>query len=319
MSANPPAPADDTRTSRWSLPIVRVAGIEIRIHATFLILVALFAFGSSARGGPGVVGGLLWLAVIAARVVVHELAHSIVAIHRGATVREIVLLPIGGVSKLENLPETPRDEFAIAIAGPLASFGIAALGAAIAGLFGQSLLPVDLYGGPILHKVVWFNLIVGAFNLLPAFPLDGGRVLRSLLERRFDLERATRHAARIGRIVALAMMAIGIFADWWLVFIGVFVYFGAAAEEAATIVHIRLKGLRAKDVMLLNHVTAAELLEHDAPVVAPTADVEREVIPALTASPSHAVVVTESSRPIGVIREEDVEHLIDVHGPERTS
>ena len=88
------------------------------------------------------------------------------------------------------MPETPRDEFAIAIAGPLASFGIAALGAAIAGLFGQSLLPVDLYGGPILHKVVWFNLIVGAFNLLPAFPLDGGRVLRSLLERRFDLERA---------------------------------------------------------------------------------------------------------------------------------
>ena len=239
MSANPPAPADDTRASRWSLPIVRVAGIEIRIHATFLILVALFAFGSSARGGPGVVGGLLWLALIAACVVVHELAHSIVAIHRGATVREIVLLPIGGVSKLENLPETPRDEFAIAIAGPLASFGIAALGAAIAGLFGQSLLPVDLYGGPILHKVVWFNLIVGAFNLLPAFPLDGGRVLRSLLERRFDLERATRQAARIGRIVALAMMAIGLFADWWLVFIGVFVYFGAAAEEAATIVHIR--------------------------------------------------------------------------------
>ena len=134
-----------------------------------------------------------------------------------------------------------------------------------------------------------------------------------------DLEQATRHAARIGRIVALAMMAMGIFADWWLVFIGVFVYFGAAAEEAATIVHMRLKGLRAKDVMLLNHITAAELLERDAPVVAPTADVEREVIPALTASPSHAVVVTESSRPIGVIREEDVEHLIKVDGPERTS
>ena len=100
--------------------------------------------------------------------------------------------------------------------------------------------------------MVWFNLVIGAFNLLPAFPLDGGRVLRALLERRYDLERATHMAARVGRGLAVALIAIGVFANVWFVFIGVFVYFGASAEEAATVVHLRLRNTVVSDVMVLD-------------------------------------------------------------------
>src|SRR5438552_1343239 len=131
-AASSPEAKPGSRTERRaaSFSIGHVAGIDIRVHLTFFLLVALFAFGSSGPGGPGVVGGLIWLVIIFACVVVHELAHSLVARHRGASVREIVLLPIGGVSKLENLPESAPDELAIAIVGPAASLGLAA-GAAI--------------------------------------------------------------------------------------------------------------------------------------------------------------------------------------------
>ena len=146
-------------------------------------------------GGLGVVGGLAWLAIVFGCIVVHELAHSLVARRRGALVREIVLLPIGGVSRLENLPESPSDELAIAIVGPAASVALAGAAALAEVALRQPLLPVDLAGGPLLARLVWFNLIIAGFNLLPAFPLDGGRVFRAVLERRYDLERAT-HLAR---------------------------------------------------------------------------------------------------------------------------
>ncbi len=239
----------------WSVPIGRVFGVEIRVHVTFLLVVALFALGSSAPGGPGALAGVGWLLGIFACVLVHELAHSLVARRRGATVTAIVLLPIGGVSQLSNLPERPADEFAVAIVGPLASFAIAAGSGAVAWVLGQRLWPVDLADGPVVARLAWLNLILGAFNLLPAFPLDGGRVLRALLERRADLPTATRRAALVGKILAAAMVGVGLLVNWWLAIIGVFVFMGAAAEEAATLVHAALEHLRVRDLMLLDPVT----------------------------------------------------------------
>ncbi len=245
-------------THRLSVSIGHVFGIDIRVHATFLLLVALFVLAYSGSGVPGVAAGLAWLVVIFACVVIHELAHSLVARRRGGVVHEIVLLPIGGVSKLERLPESPADELAIAIAGPLASLAIGVLAAAAALALGQSLLPVDMFAGPILPRIAWFNLLVGAFNLLPAFPLDGGRVFRALLERHRDLETATRQSARVGRVLAVLLIVVGLLLNFWLALIGLFVYFGASAEEAATIVHLRLKGLRVVDAMLLDPVVVDE-------------------------------------------------------------
>ncbi len=231
-----------------------MAGIDIRLHFTFLLLVALFAVASSGPDGPGLVLGLLWLATIFACVVVHELAHSLVARRRGATVQDIVLLPIGGISRLENLPESPKDELIIAIVGPLASAALALAAGLVTVVVGTSLLPLDLATGPFLARLAWFNVLVAGFNLLPAFPLDGGRVFRALLERRYDLERATHLAARVGRSLAAALMAVGLWVNLWFSIIGVFVYFGANAEELATAVHLRLRGARVRDIMLLDPV-----------------------------------------------------------------
>lgn len=238
------------RRRRWSFPIGRVLGIPLRVHVTFLLIVVLFWAGSTAPGGLGLASGMLWLVLIFASVTVHELSHSVVARSRGIGVAGIVLLPIGGVSEMEDLPEDPADEFAVAVVGPLASIVLAA-GAALAALAtGAPLVPPDLTGGALLPRLAWFNVLVGLFNLLPAFPLDGGRVLRALLERRHDLERATRLAASAGRSLAVAMAVVGVFFDPWLLVIGIFVYFGASAEEAGTVVHARLAGLRVRDVMV---------------------------------------------------------------------
>jgi Zn-dependent protease len=346
---------------RWSFPIGRVAGIEIRLHWTFFLIVALFALAGTAPDSPGVVSMLSWLVLIFASVVVHELSHCFVGRTRGAVVHEIVLLPIGGVSKLERLPERPQDELAMAIAGPAASVGLAVLAGLVALGLGQQLVPIDFIEGPFVARLFWFNLIVAGFNLLPAFPMDGGRVLRALLEKRYDLERATRLAARIGRGVAVALVVGGFLFDLWLAIIGIFVYFGASAEETATIVHVRLLGHRVADTMLLDPVTvwwhasvdelaqlrrrsaqrafpvvgpdgylgmvderqiehgapgqtAAELAERDAPVVAATDSVE-DLLLSVVNAPARALAVVDDRRVVGLLRVEDVQHLLDDRRP----
>ncbi|MFZ4514988.1 MAG: site-2 protease family protein [Acidimicrobiia bacterium] len=237
------------RTTQWSFPILVVRGIQLRIHLTFVFLVALVAWLASLSGGPGTVAVLVWIGLLFGSVIVHEFAHSLVARRRGITVHEILLLPIGGVSKLEALPEKWNDEFAISIAGPLTSLAIGTASIAVAALLGEPLGTLAL-GGSVLVALGWMNLILAGFNLLPAFPLDGGRVLRSMLERQHDRATATRQAARIGRALAVAMMVVGVLLDWWLILIGVFVYFGATAEERATLIHIQLAPLHVRDVFV---------------------------------------------------------------------
>ena len=173
-----------------------MAGVDIRIHATFLLLVALVALGSTAPEGPGLVASLVWLAAIFTCVVVHELAHSLVARRNGIPIVEIELLPIGGVSKMERSPEDPRVELRIAAAGPAASVALGAVFAGIALLAGVPMWPPTLYGGGFLARLSWVNLLLAGFNLAPALPLDGGRVLRALLEQKTDRQRATHVAAR---------------------------------------------------------------------------------------------------------------------------
>jgi Zn-dependent protease len=327
------------------------------VHATFVFLVPLFVLVGDAPGGPGVPVALAWLVMIFACVVVHELAHCFVGRARGAVVHEIVLLPIGGVSKLERLPDRPRDELAMSIAGPMASLGLAVLAGMVAVLAGESLLPVEILGDSLLRSLFWFNLLVAGFNLLPAFPLDGGRVLRALLEQSYDLERATHVAATAGRVVAVGMIVGGLFFDVWLTLIGVFVYFGASAEEASTVVHLRLSGHRVAEAMLSDPVTispgasvpelralvsasaqrafpvvgsagyegmvdaraiehaaadqtGSDLAERDAPSIAASDGVE-DRLPELLSTRVGALAVVHDQRVVGVLRVEDVQHLVN--------
>ncbi len=241
-----------------------MAGIQIRVHASFFVLVALFVVAGAAPKGPGVPDALAWLVMIFGCVVFHELAHCLVGRGRGLVVHEIDLLPIGGMSRLETLPETPRDELAMAIAGPAASASLGLAFAAFAVAASETLHPLDLVSGPWLPRLAALNLLLAAFNMIPAFPLDGGRVFRSLLELRYDLARATRIAARTGRGLAIALVAVGLMWDLWLALIGVFLYFAASAEEAATLVHVRFAGRRVRDVMLVMPTTIDASVRTDA-------------------------------------------------------
>lgn len=241
---------------QWSFPIFAVRGIQLRIHISFVVLVALLAWLASIPGGPGALAALAWIGMLFGSVILHEFAHSLVALRRGIAVHEILLLPIGGISKLESLPERWNDEFVISIVGPLTSLALGVIGLTTAWFVGEPMLSFAI-GGSLLAAFGWMNLILGTFNLLPAFPLDGGRVLRALLERRHDRATATRWAARIGRWFAITMMLVGVLFDWWLILIGMFVYFGATAEERATLVHLRLAPLHVRDAFVEVPVTFA--------------------------------------------------------------
>lgn len=237
------------RRRRASVSIGRVLGIDIRVHATFLVLVLLVVLASADRGIAALAGELAWLTALFASVAAHELAHSVVARGRGAIVRDIVLLPIGGVSELERMPESPADELRVAAVGPLTSVALGVGFGMLALALGETVLPPRLSGGPFLARLAWANLLLGGFNLLPAFPMDGGRLLRAELERHRDALSAVKIAARVGRTLAIGMVAAGVLWNPWLLVIGVFVWFGGAAEELAAVVHARLRALRVGDLL----------------------------------------------------------------------
>jgi Zn-dependent protease len=187
-------------------------------------------------------------------VVFHELAHSVVARHYGIKVRKIILYPIGGVSEIEEIPDNPSQEWHMAIAGPLTSL---LLGAALLGI--GLLISPELIGslsasaitGNFVIDLAVLNLILGLFNLIPAFPMDGGRVFRALLAKYVKYSDATRYAVYLGRFLGIVMIIMGFIfqAYFLLVLVGIFVYIGASEEGEQTIISTKLAGIRVKDVM----------------------------------------------------------------------
>jgi Zn-dependent protease len=239
---------------RWSLRIATIDGIDVRVHASMLLLVWLVIVVSIDEP-EGQAAPLLWLMLLFGSVLVHELAHSLVARRVGVQVKEIELLPIGGVSKMDRIPDRPRDEIAIAVAGPLTSLSIGFGALAVAAMFRADLWPPDLYGGAVVQRIGWLNLLLAGFNLIPALPLDGGRVLRAVAERRVGPTRATQIAARAGHHFAVAMIVIGVLVNLWLIVIGVFILLSSNAEAAGAVVHEELGHLVAADVMLHRPIT----------------------------------------------------------------
>lgn len=278
--------------------MVRLAGIDVRLHVSMLLLVWLV--GAYAAEDPrGVAGAAAWVATIFVCVLVHELAHSLTARRFGIAVKEIELLPIGGVSKLERIPNDPRQEVAIALAGPLTSIAIGAVFLAGAAVVSGQLPAVDLAGGPMPSRVGWFNLVIGGFNLLPALPLDGGRVLRALFEQREGPVRATHHAARVARRLAWVLIGVGAFANFFLMIIGLFVHVVSRAEEVDADVRHALEGLRVEDLMVRR------------PVVVSADSTLREVRNLLGYTSQRQFPVVDDSRCCGVL---DVRRVAGVDG-----
>ncbi len=215
--------------------IARVRGIPIRVHFTLIILLPFLAYNfADAFTSSPLLWGLLAAVVLFASVALHEFGHSLVAIAKGFPVRDILLLPIGGIAQLVRIPEKPRDEFAVAIAGPLVS--LALFGGLFALGYGETLLGSREFADFCL-LLGYINLSLCLFNLLPAFPMDGGRILRALLTRRKGRLEATRIAAKLGKICALLFGLVGLFglpgvvpSNLMLVIIAVFIYISAASE-----------------------------------------------------------------------------------------
>ena len=241
----------------WSFPAGRLFGVDIRIHVTFLFLLGFVWFSESLNmgvSGPG--RGLALVAIIFGCVIVHELAHAVVAKRSGIVVRSIILLPIGGVTIMEDpnasKPDPARD-IRIAIAGPLINLIIAAIAGAVILSFAPQ---VKLWAQPYVHatnlprSLFWSNLFLGAFNLLPAYPMDGGRILRALLAERMDYVHATRRAVTIGQVFAMLLMMLGLVWDPWLVLIGFVLFVGAQLEDRSAVFQSVLETVHMEDVML---------------------------------------------------------------------
>jgi Zn-dependent protease/predicted transcriptional regulator len=238
---------------KWSFEVTRLFGIPLRIHVTFLLLLLFVAMaGGRAGADASPLYGVVTVLFVFACVVVHELAHSLMAMRYGVNVRAIVLLPIGGVSQMEEMPEDPRQEIKVSVVGPLVSLVLAGVFYILASLAGQSLSGArfSIFGPQLLANLFWINLILGLFNILPAFPMDGGRVLRGILATRMQHLRATKIAVDIGQAVAILMFFFGIFYNWWVALIAIFIYLGAEGEEHATMIRAALRNVPVSRAML---------------------------------------------------------------------
>src|SRR5713226_778532 len=203
----------------WSLPIFRIAGIQLRIHVTFLLLIAWLAFGYYAEGGSAVAASrVIFVLLLFLCVVLHEFGHAFAAKAFGINTPDITLLPIGGVARLERMPEGPLQELIIAVAGPAVNVVIA-LGLFIADGSQAFLNPSTVEGGSLIAQLLTINILLVLFNLLPAFPMDGGRVLRALLATRLSYAHATQVAASIGQGFAFIFGFIGLIWNPFLIFI----------------------------------------------------------------------------------------------------
>ena len=254
---------------KYSFKIGSVWAIPIELHLTFILLIAaVFVLSLPAqRFYTFFIVLLLFVFVF-----FHELAHSVVARHYGIKVRKIILYPIGGVSEIEEIPNNPSQEWRMAIAGPLTSIVLGFVLLTIGILLSPQLFNFALFTtltGNIILDLASLNLFLGAFNLIPAFPMDGGRVFRAVLAERMKFSDATRYAVYIGRILGIAMVIVGfIFPSYFLlILVGIFVYIGASEEGEQTIVSTSLAGIRVKDVMQSQFVSVrpqqslAEVLE----------------------------------------------------------
>jgi Zn-dependent protease len=221
---------------KWSWNLTRVHGTDVKIHLTFFLLLAWIGLGGLSTGGlGGAIASMLFIVLLFACVLLHEFGHVLAARAFGIRTPDITLYPIGGVARLERMPEKPVQELIVALAGPAVNVVIATFLFLIVGA-SASLGGVETLADPraaLLTRLAAVNIFLVLFNLIPAFPMDGGRVLRALLGFRFSFLQATRYAVKVGRLLAIGFGIIGLFHNPMLIFIALFVYFGAGQELAA--------------------------------------------------------------------------------------
>ena len=276
----------------WSIPIARIAGIQLRMHITFLLLIAWLGLGYYAEGGSAAaISGILVILLLFVCVVLHEFGHAFAAKAFGINTPDITLLPIGGVARLERMPEEPIQELIIAAAGPAVNLIIAIC----LFLTGGSFVYPPTAGSSLNDVLLTINVVLLLFNLLPAFPMDGGRVLRALLATRLSYARATQIAATIGQGCAFIFGFLGLFSNPFLLFIALFVYIGASQEAALA---------QMRDVSRRFPVSSAMVREFRS---LPESATLQEAVDALLATSQHDFpVLDESGNVAGILTRHDL-------------
>jgi Zn-dependent protease/CBS domain-containing protein len=291
----------------WSIKLGRVFGINVQMHFTFFLILIWGAFNFG--GGDGPLYGLLVTVALFTLVFLHELGHSVAAMAYGIRVQDITLLPIGGVARLERMPEKPSQEFVVALAGPAVNIILAIIlapivfGLASAGS-GPFVLTMRSEAGllGLLTFLLTANVSLAIFNLLPAFPMDGGRIFRAFLGLFLDFERATGLAVTVGRVLAVGLGIFGIITgQFFLALIALFIFTASGQEGAAVIAKSRLRNVRAGQALNRNTVS-----------LSPNATVGQAASMVMRGNRSDFAVVDPYSRQLlGVVSNSDVTQAVE--------
>jgi Zn-dependent protease/CBS domain-containing protein len=291
----------------WSIDIGRIAGTVVRIHITFLLFLAWIFVASWVSGGAQAAwSGLVFMLLLFLCVLLHEFGHIFAARAFGVATPDVTLLPIGGVARLERIPEKPSEEFLVAIAGPAVNVVIALallLGGASIGT--QHLAAVESAQFSLVDRLAAVNLFIAAFNMIPAFPMDGGRVLRALLSIRLGHLKATEVAATIGQFFAFVLGFIGLFGNPILIFIAIFVYLAASSEAQLVAIRSMSRDVPANAAMITQFAS-----------LAPTAHIDEAVDTLLRTSQRDFPVVGADGRLVGVLGRDEMIRALKTLGPD---
>lgn len=295
---------------KWSLKIGKVAGIPVSIHWTFIILLGWIFIGyyRIENDAQHAINGVFFIVALFVCVILHELGHALTAKRFKIVTKSITILPIGGLALMEKLPEKPIQELWVAIAGPVVNVVIAILLFIYLYIAGGILENINiehlqtLKGNGFLLNLFIANIILAVFNLIPAFPMDGGRVLRALLAFKYERVIATKIAASIGQILAIFFIFFGIFTNIWLVFIGLFIFIGAGAEAVLEKTKSILAGYTVKDV-LMHHYTC----------LAPD-DTLGKAVQVLLDGYEQEFVITKENTVVGVLTKQELIMGLSEHG-----
>jgi len=284
---------------KFSLYLGKYQGIKVFIHWTFSLLL-LWIIIANTRAGVALEDtgwSLLFILTLFFCIILHEFGHALTAKKYGINTKDIILLPIGGLARLEKLPDDPKQELWVALAGPMVNvviFFFLILIIAFSGFDPESWEELHLDGGSILIYLATSNMILALFNLIPAFPMDGGRVLRAFLSTKMSRVKATEIAGSIGQFLAMGFVFLGLFYNPFLVLIGIFIFLGAQTEMTQIKNSTLLKGFFVKDALMTNF-----------PILAFDAPIRKAVDKLLEGQATHFVVVRDDD-PIGTLSREEI-------------
>ena len=297
---------------KGSFKLGSIAGIGIFIHWSFTLLIAYIVYSNYRAGhnAEQIIWAVIFILSIFVTVFLHELGHALAAKKYNIKTKDITILPIGGLARLERIPEKPKEELIVAIAGPAVNIALALITGLFITLPEIKELTIQLSGG--VNQSNFFlnffivNIWLAIFNLIPAFPMDGGRVLRAILSMKVERHIATKIAARIGQLLAVGFIFLGFYNNPFLIFIGLFIILGAQGEVEMTKVGFMLRGIFVKDIVMKYYETIEEN------------DIVENAVKQLLNGQCKNFLVTSQNNPVGSLSRDEIIEALSNNGNRTT-